>query len=112
MRRRTLLRAALTLAAWLKVQGAKAWAQEVTFPGARRETLDRIGEAVLPGALGPAGRAAAVEQFFLWVREYRACAAMSPFYGNTPWAMSGAIFVDAGGDGWAPPLPALTIESP
>lgn len=81
MRRRTLLRAVLTIAAWLKVPGARAWAQEVTFPGARRETLDQVAAAVLPGSLGAAGLEAAVEEFVLWVREYRAGAAMTPGYG-------------------------------
>jgi hypothetical protein len=81
MRRRTLLRAALTVAAWLKIPGAKAWAQEVTFPGARRDTLNEVAAAVLPSTLGPAERGAVVDQFVQWVREYRAGAAMSPGYG-------------------------------
>jgi hypothetical protein len=82
MRRRTLLKAALTVAAWLKVPGARAWAQEVTFPGARRDTLDQVAQAVLPASLGRDGLAAATDEFVQWVRDYRAGAAMSPGYGN------------------------------
>ena len=81
MRRRTLLKATLTVAAWLKIPGARAWAQEVTFPGARRETLTQVAETVLPSALGRTGTEAAIEQFVQWVREYRAGAAQSPGYG-------------------------------
>jgi hypothetical protein len=81
MRRRTLLRATLTVAAWLKVPGAKAWAQEVTFPGARRDTLNEVAATVLPSTLSRAERDGVVDQFVQWVREYRAGAAMSPGYG-------------------------------
>src|SRR5262245_959828 len=81
MRRRTLLRAALTVAAWLKVPGARAWAQEVTFPGTRRDTLDEVARAVLPASLGGAALTGATDQFVEWVRDYRAGAAMSPGYG-------------------------------
>ncbi len=36
---------------------------------------------------------------------------MSPVYpGKTPWALAQAIFIDADGDGWTPPLPALTAR--
>jgi hypothetical protein len=82
MRRRTLLKAALTVAAWLKVPGVRAWAQEVTFPGTRRDTLDQVAETVMPASLGKAGIAAATDDFVQWVREYRAGAATSPGYGN------------------------------
>ena len=71
MRRRTLFRAALTVAAWLKVPGARAWAQEVTFPGARRETLDELAATVLPSALGRAGVKEVTDAFVDWVRDYR-----------------------------------------
>jgi hypothetical protein len=81
MRRRTLLKATLTVAAWLKIPGARAWAQEVTFPGARRDTLSALAAAVLPASLGAAGVEGVVDQFVQWVREYRAGAAMSPGYG-------------------------------
>ena len=81
MRRRTLLRAALTLAAWLKIPGAKAWAQEVTFPGARRDTLNQLAATVLPSTLGREGTQAVADQLVQWVREYRSGAAMSPGYG-------------------------------
>ena len=81
MRRRTLLQAALTLAAWLKVPGARAWAQEVTFPGARRDTLNELAATVLPSALGRTGSDDVAQQFVQWVREYRAGAAQSPGYG-------------------------------
>jgi hypothetical protein len=81
MRRRTLLKAALTVAAWLKVPGARAWAQEVGFPGGRRATLEDVAAAVLPSALGRDGLASATDAFVGWVRGYRAGAAMSPGYG-------------------------------
>ncbi len=32
---------------------------------------------------------------------------MTPIYSNSPWAMSGAFFVDVEGDGWTPPLEPL-----
>ncbi len=32
---------------------------------------------------------------------------MLPIYSNSPWAMSGAFFVDVDGDGWTPPLSSL-----
>ena len=35
---------------------------------------------------------------------------MQPLSGATPWAMSGAIRVDVGGDGWTPPLPPLDFD--
>ena len=35
---------------------------------------------------------------------------MQPLSGATPWAMSGAIRVDVGGDGWTPPLPPLQFD--
>lgn len=81
MRRRTLLKAALTVAAWLKVPGARAWAQEVTFPGARRDTLDRVAATVLPASIGAGAVRGVTDEFVQWVREYRAGAAMSPGYG-------------------------------
>jgi hypothetical protein len=34
---------------------------------------------------------------------------MAPVSGETPWAMSGPIRVDVGGDGWTAPLPALQL---
>lgn len=34
-------------------------------------------------------------------------AAMSPVSGNTPWAMTGAYYLDLAGDGWEPPLGPL-----
>lgn len=35
---------------------------------------------------------------------------MSPIWSKTPWAVSGAIRVDVGGDGWTPPKPPLVVE--
>lgn len=81
MRRRTLLKATLAVAAWLKIPGAEVWAQEVTFPGARRDTLNDLAAAVLPASLGRTGTDDAAQQFTQWVREYRAGAAMTPGYG-------------------------------
>ena len=36
---------------------------------------------------------------------------MSPVYpGEEPWAVAQGIFIDVGGDGWTPPLPALRLD--
>ena len=36
---------------------------------------------------------------------------MSPVYtGQRPWALASALFVDADGEGWEPPLPSLIVE--
>ncbi len=35
---------------------------------------------------------------------------MQPLSGSTPWAISGAIRVDVGGDGWTAPLPPLQMD--
>jgi hypothetical protein len=35
---------------------------------------------------------------------------MRPVYGNTPWAMTSPILVDADGDGWEAPLAPLQVE--
>jgi len=34
---------------------------------------------------------------------------MTPVYNQTPWAMSAALFIDADGGGWEPPLPPLSM---
>jgi hypothetical protein len=36
-------------------------------------------------------------------------APMAPLFASTPWAMTSAWFVDTAGDGFTPPLPALTL---
>jgi hypothetical protein len=37
-------------------------------------------------------------------------APMAPLFTSTPWAMTSAWFVDTAGDGFVPPLPALTVS--
>jgi len=82
MRRRTLLRALVGLAAALKLPGAKVWAQTVTFPGRREDTLKELAATVLPTGLGRAGTDAVAAGFTEWVRGYRAGAEMTPGYGS------------------------------
>jgi hypothetical protein len=46
-------------------------------------TLNAMAEVVLPGALGDAGRTAAVERFIAWVKDYREGADRGHSYGSS-----------------------------
>jgi hypothetical protein len=46
-------------------------------------TLKAVAEVVLPGAIGEAGRGAAVDRFVLWVRNYREGADRGYSYGSS-----------------------------
>jgi hypothetical protein len=60
-----------------------ARAQRGPFTGQSASTLRDVAEAVLPQALGPHGRDAAVAEFTQWLRSYKAGAEMSAGYGFT-----------------------------
>jgi hypothetical protein len=82
MKRRTLLQSiAAVLLTW-PMGRLRAFAQ--TAPGlsaANLRTLAAIAEVVLPGALGDAGRTAAVERFAKWIGDYRKGADRGHSYG-------------------------------
>jgi Gluconate 2-dehydrogenase subunit 3 len=81
MRRRTLLQ---SVAAALLV-GPKASlglaAQAPALTDAHLTTIRAVADVVLPTALGDAGRAAAVDRFVLWIRNYREGADRGHSYG-------------------------------
>jgi hypothetical protein len=81
MLRRTLLKYAVAVATALRFPSARAWAQTVSFPGAREGALHDLAATVLPTSLGRAGTDAVAAEFGRWVREYRPGAEMSPGYG-------------------------------
>jgi len=83
MQRRTLLQvlAGALVAPW---RGLRVWAQgtpELTAP--QLAALDALAEVVLPSALGPAGRSAAVRRFAGWVLNYREGAERGHGYGSS-----------------------------
>jgi hypothetical protein len=81
MRRRTLIRSTLALAALVPIPRLRAWAAGVAFPGTQEDTLRELAATVLPSSLGRAGTDAVAAQFTAWVAGYRAGAEMSHGYG-------------------------------
>jgi hypothetical protein len=82
MQRRTLLRFIGTAAAWARIP-LPVSAQVVELGAADEARVRAIAEVVLPGELGPAGRAAIVDGFLRWIRNYREDAEMDHGYGFT-----------------------------
>lgn len=81
MQRRTLLHTALAVVAW-RPFGRRVAAQ-APFGEAHAARLVALAGAVLPQDIGAAGQRAAVDQFLLWVRDYRAGAERDHGYGVT-----------------------------
>jgi hypothetical protein len=73
MKRRTLLQtiAAVLFTGPLARVGLLAQTPRAVLTDANIATLKAVSEAVLPSALGEAGRSAAVDRFVAWVRDYR-----------------------------------------
>lgn len=65
--------------------------------------VERIDGTTATFAIDPAADAS------YWVTA-EGDAPMQPIWSQTPWAMSAPIRVDATGDGWTAPLPALTVS--
>jgi hypothetical protein len=80
MRRRTLLRVLAAAAAWVRVPPYAA-AQTPTLSAADQSRLRALAEVILPGELGIPGRAAVVDQFVNWIRNYRPDVEMDHGYG-------------------------------
>jgi len=82
MKRRTLLQS-LVAALFVRRRGAALLAEQA--PAALTEanvtTLRALADVVLPSALGDAGKAAAVDRFVTWVRDYREGADRGHSYG-------------------------------
>ena len=78
MKRRTLLQSIATILftgplgrITLRGQTAATAPLATTLTDSRVATLNAMAEVVLPGAIGDAGRAAAVDRFVRWVKDYR-----------------------------------------
>jgi hypothetical protein len=93
MKRRTLLQSIATLLftgplARITLHGqAAATAQTAptvtTLTESHVATLNAVAEVVLPGAIGDAGRTAAVDRFVRWVKDYREGADRGHSYGSS-----------------------------
>src|SRR4051794_28246759 len=93
MNRRTLLQSIATLIfsgplgrITLRGQAATATAAApavATLTKSHVATLNAVAEVVLPGAIGAAGRTAAVDRFVQWVRDYREGADRGHSYGSS-----------------------------
>jgi hypothetical protein len=82
MERRTLIQLLASGAAWLGFAPASPFAQAHNLSAADESRLRSLAEVVLPGDLGQA-RAAVVDDFLRWVRNYREGAEMDHGYGFT-----------------------------
>jgi hypothetical protein len=81
LKRRNLLQAVLSFAAWLPI-GRKAAARSA-LSEAQADRFRAIASVVLPEEIGADGQARAVDQFLNWLREYRAAAQTDHGYGVT-----------------------------
>jgi len=78
MKRRTLMQSALGVVA-LRPRAAAA---QPAFGDTHLDRMRALADAVLPQALGEAGRAQALTQFMIWVRDYREGADGDHGYGH------------------------------
>jgi hypothetical protein len=82
MKRRTLLQLLLSLIAAVPAR-LRLFAQTPALTALDQSRIRALADVVLPGELGVKGRAAAVDNFLRWVREYRAGADTDHGYGFT-----------------------------
>jgi hypothetical protein len=83
MQRRTLLQLLAAAAAWVRMPVPSAFAQAPSLSAVHEARVRALAEVVLPGELGAAGRAAVVDGFVRWIRNYREGAEMDHGYGFT-----------------------------
>jgi hypothetical protein len=85
MKRRTLLQsiAAVLFSAPLGRLTLRGQTAATALTASDVATLKAVAEVVLPGAIGEAGRAAAVDRFVQWVRDYREGADRGHSYGSS-----------------------------
>jgi hypothetical protein len=93
MKRRTLLQSLATLLfsgplgritlAGQTAATATAAATVPTLTKSHITTLNAVADVVLPGALGDAGRKAAVDRFVRWIKDYREAADRGHSYGSS-----------------------------
>lgn len=107
MKRRTLLQS-LAAALFVRPTVTVTLPAQVaaTLTDAQVATLHSLAEVVLPTAAGEAGRAAAVDRFVTWVRDYREGADRGHSYGSSvlsPATESGTRF-------WTTPQAKNTVE--
>jgi hypothetical protein len=89
MKRRTLLQVLLGLVAAIPAK-VRLYAQPTPLRAADEARLRTLADVVLPGELGPDGRARVVADFVAWLRDYRADADMDHGYGFTRLRRTGA----------------------
>lgn len=89
MKRRTLLQVLLGFVAAIPAK-VRVYAQPTPLRTDDEARLRALADVVLPGELGPDGRARVVADFLAWLRDYRADADMDHGYGFTRLRRTGA----------------------
>jgi hypothetical protein len=95
MKRRTLIKHALTATTLAPLYRVRLRAAVAEFPADSLASLRRIARVVLPATLGPSGADAQVEHLARWVREYREGAEMDHGYGRPRMRYAAASPIEA-----------------